>query len=66
LKTRNRRLETITNLVIKTLANLEKEVEEGRFYHEFHDTNNKQKNPFDRLTSRIQAINKVGAKEHAN
>jgi hypothetical protein len=32
LKTRICRLETITNLLIKTLANLETEVE-GRFYH---------------------------------
>ena len=33
LKTRNRRLETITDSLIKKLANLEKEVEERSFYH---------------------------------
>jgi hypothetical protein len=33
LQTRICRLETIPNLLIETLANLEKEVEEGRFYH---------------------------------
>jgi hypothetical protein len=35
LKTQNRRLETITNLLIKTLMNLEKEVEK----HVYHNTN---------------------------
>jgi hypothetical protein len=38
LKTQNRRLETITSLLIKTLANLEKEVEERRFYHYANNT----------------------------
>jgi hypothetical protein len=56
LKTRNRRLETITSLLIKTLVNLEKEVEERRFYHNTNNTDtqmlskNKQTNPFGRLT----------------
>jgi hypothetical protein len=38
LKTRNRRLETITSLLIKTLANLEKEVKEKCFYHYANNT----------------------------
>ena len=53
---KNRRLETITNLLIKTRVNLEKEVEERRFYRNTNTLthkcchNNKQTNPFGRLT----------------
>ena len=35
---KNRRLETIINLLIKTRVNLEKEVEERCFYHNTNNT----------------------------
>ena len=51
LKTQNLRLETIPSLLIKTLAHLEKEVEERRFYHYANNTDvNKQTKPIDSLT----------------